>query len=128
MQTLSVDSKRATQRTSLPGTHPLRVVALGDSLIYGFGDPEGGGWVERLRRQWMLDGSAGHVVYNLGVRGDRVQSVAQRLEDEFRNRGELRSSRARYDYFIRRRQRFCPLAINPRQKFYRFFPISKTNG
>ncbi len=91
MQTLSVNSKRATQSTSIPHTYPLRVVALGDSLIYGFGDPEGGGWVERLRRQWMLDGSPGHVVYNLGVRGDRVLQVAQRLEDEFRNRGELRN-------------------------------------
>ncbi|WP_071517719.1 GDSL-type esterase/lipase family protein [Geitlerinema sp. PCC 9228] len=87
MQTLSVDSNR----DRLPRSHPLRVVALGDSLIYGFGDPEGGGWVERLRRQWMLDGSPGHVVYNLGVRGDRVEQVTQRLEDEFRNRGELRN-------------------------------------
>lgn len=71
--------------------HPLRLVVLGDSLVYGFGDHEGGGWVERLRRQWMLPDSAGHVLYNLGVRGDRVQQVAQRLENEFRHRGELRN-------------------------------------
>ncbi|MBD2091178.1 G-D-S-L family lipolytic protein [Microcoleus sp. FACHB-1515] len=69
---------------------PLRIIALGDSLIYGFGDLEGGGWVERLRRQWMQPDSAGHAVYNLGIRGDRVGQVAQRLEAEFRNRGELR--------------------------------------
>ncbi|MBD2462226.1 G-D-S-L family lipolytic protein [Oscillatoria sp. FACHB-1407] len=69
---------------------PLRLVALGDSLIYGFGDPEGGGWVERLRRQWMAADSVGHVLYNLGVRGDGVRHVARRLEDEFRHRGELR--------------------------------------
>ncbi len=71
--------------------HPLKLVVLGDSLVYGFGDHEGGGWVERLRRQWMLPGSPGHVLYNLGVRGDRVQQVTQRLENEFRHRGELRN-------------------------------------
>jgi lysophospholipase L1-like esterase len=70
---------------------PLKIVALGDSLVYGFGDPEGGGWVERLRRSWMSPDSAGHIVYNLGVRGDRTQQVAQRLEIEFRHRGELRN-------------------------------------
>lgn len=72
-------------------SHPLKLVAFGDSLIYGFGDGVGGGWVERLRRQWMLSESAGHVLYNLGVRGDRTYQVAQRLENEFRQRGELRN-------------------------------------
>ncbi len=70
---------------------PLKMVALGDSLVYGFGDPDGGGWVERLRRTWMLSESAGHVLYNLGVRGDRIGQVAKRLEVEFRHRGELRN-------------------------------------
>ncbi|AFZ25231.1 lysophospholipase L1-like esterase [Cylindrospermum stagnale PCC 7417] len=70
---------------------PLKIIALGDSLVYGFGDPEKGGWVEQLRRWWMLPDSAGHVLYNLGVRGDRTQQVAQRLEVEFRHRGELRN-------------------------------------
>lgn len=70
---------------------PLRIIALGDSLIYGFGDPVGGGWVERLRRQWMhLDGS-GHALYNLGIRGNGVAQVHQRLEQEFRQRGELKN-------------------------------------
>ncbi|WP_414563279.1 MULTISPECIES: GDSL-type esterase/lipase family protein [unclassified Anabaena] len=70
---------------------PLKIIALGDSLVYGFGDPERGGWVEQLRRWWMLPDSSGHVLYNLGVRGDRTQQVAQRLEVEFRHRGELRN-------------------------------------
>lgn len=69
---------------------PLRIVAIGDSLVYGFGDPEGGGWVERLRRHWMMPNSSGHVLYNLGVRGDGVKQVSQRLVQEFRYRGELR--------------------------------------
>jgi lysophospholipase L1-like esterase len=70
---------------------PLKLVVLGDSLIYGFGDPEGGGWVERLRRQWMMPQSPGHVLYNLGVRGDGVKQVQERLEQEFRHRGELKN-------------------------------------
>ncbi|HEY9852826.1 MAG TPA: GDSL-type esterase/lipase family protein [Leptolyngbyaceae cyanobacterium] len=72
-------------------SHPMKIVALGDSLVYGYGDHEGGGWVERLRRQWMLPASPGHVLYNLGVRGDGVKQVGQRLEQEFRHRGELRN-------------------------------------
>ncbi|OUL26567.1 G-D-S-L family lipolytic protein [Nostoc sp. T09] len=78
---------------SVPPNHcqPLKIIALGDSLVYGFGDPDKGGWVEQLRRQWMLPDSTGHVLYNLGVRGDRTQQVAQRLEVEFRHRGELRN-------------------------------------
>ena len=70
---------------------PLKVVALGDSLIYGFGDFIGGGWVERLRREWMSPQGAGHVLYNLGVRGDRTEQVTIRLEQEFNCRGELRN-------------------------------------
>lgn len=70
--------------------HPLKIIALGDSLIYGYGDPEGGGWVERLRRRWMVLDDPGIILYNLGVRGDGVKQVSQRLETEFRCRGELR--------------------------------------
>ncbi|MBD3883481.1 G-D-S-L family lipolytic protein [Phormidium tenue FACHB-886] len=86
MQTLAPTSVYASQSLA----QPLRIVAIGDSLIYGFGDPEGGGWVERLRRRWISPETPGHVLYNLGVRGDGVRQVAQRLEHEFRYRGELR--------------------------------------
>lgn len=88
MQTLAPYSEK---RLQLAHRQPLKIVALGDSLVYGFGDPEGGGWVERLRRNWMLPKSPGHILYNLGVRGDRVTQVAQRLEQEFRLRGEIRN-------------------------------------
>lgn len=73
------------------GFQPLKIIALGDSLVYGYGDPEGGGWVERLRRHWMRESDAGPVLYNLGIRGDRTHQVLQRLEQEFRLRGELRN-------------------------------------
>ncbi len=88
MQTLSPTNFAQTPQTR---NQPLKLVALGDSLIYGFGDPIGGGWVERLRRQWMASQTPGHVLYNLGIRGDGVIQVAQRLEQEFRTRGELRN-------------------------------------
>jgi lysophospholipase L1-like esterase len=63
---------------------------MGDSLVYGFGDTEAGGWVERLRRTWMDPELSGPILYNLGVRGDGVKQVTHRLEAEFRLRGELR--------------------------------------
>lgn len=87
MQTIEAPNLRSRRIL----THPLKIVALGDSLVYGFGDPVGGGWVERLRRDWMRPEAPGPVLYNLGVRGDGVRQVAQRLEDEFRHRGELRN-------------------------------------
>ena len=68
----------------------LRITAFGDSLIYGYGDPVNGGWVEQLRRQWM-GAESGHILYNLGVRGDTTSQVNQRLEQEFLLRGELRN-------------------------------------
>lgn len=79
-----------SSRTEI-AAHPQKIVAIGDSLVYGFGDPEGGGWVERLRRQSMEPGASGAVFYNLGVRGDGVSQVQQRLDHEFRHRGELRN-------------------------------------
>ena len=32
---------------------PRKLVALGDSGVFGWGDPLEGGWCERLRRHWM---------------------------------------------------------------------------
>jgi lysophospholipase L1-like esterase len=88
MQTLVAPSLQSFHHSKLS---PLKLIVLGDSLIYGFGDPEGGGWVERLRRQWMQPESPGHVLYNLGVRGDGVKQVQERVEQEFRHRGELKN-------------------------------------
>lgn len=68
---------------------PRKLVALGDSGVYGWGDPDQGGWCERLRRHWMeLPG--GPVLYNLGVRGDGLERLAARLRSEVIRRGELR--------------------------------------
>jgi lysophospholipase L1-like esterase len=68
---------------------PRKLVALGDSGVFGWGDPLEGGWCERLRRHWMeLPG--GPVLYNLGVRGDGLERLAARLSAEAGCRGELR--------------------------------------
>ncbi|MGK7897524.1 MAG: GDSL-type esterase/lipase family protein [Xenococcus sp. (in: cyanobacteria)] len=76
--------------SELQSKTPLKVIAVGDSLVYGYGDFVGGGWVERLRRQWMSPEADDRVLYNLGVRGDRLVNVTQRLATEFNRRGELR--------------------------------------
>ncbi|MEB3306931.1 MAG: GDSL-type esterase/lipase family protein [Cyanobacteriota bacterium] len=75
-----------------PAAIPRKLIALGDSGVFGWGDPEQGGWCERLRRHWMeLPG--GPVLYNLGVRGDGLERLAGRLSSEVLCRGELRRQR-----------------------------------
>jgi lysophospholipase L1-like esterase len=72
---------------------PVRkLVVLGDSGVFGWGDAEQGGWCERLRRHWMATPS-GPVVYNLGVRGDGLERLTARLPAEVGCRGELRRQR-----------------------------------
>ena len=88
---MGLQGSSAERSFSLKSHVPLKVVALGDSLIYGYGDPEGGGWVERLRRQALSPERPGPILYNLGVRGDTILHVLRRFEAEFRQRGELRN-------------------------------------
>ena len=68
---------------------PKQLVVLGDSGVYGWGDRDGGGWCERLRRDWM-QWPAGPVIYPLGIRGDGLERVAARWHGEWHCRGELR--------------------------------------
>ncbi|WP_216903442.1 GDSL-type esterase/lipase family protein [Synechococcus sp. CCY 9618] len=69
-----------------------KLVVLGDSGVYGSGDPDQGGWCERLRRHWMAL-PQGPVLYGLGVRGDGLERLAARCEAEVVCRGELRRAR-----------------------------------
>jgi lysophospholipase L1-like esterase len=71
------------------GVVPRKLVVLGDSGVFGWGDAEGGGWCERLRRHWM-DLPRGPVLYGLGVRGDGLERLAARSETEVGCRGERR--------------------------------------
>lgn len=73
----------------MPLPIPKKLVVIGDSGVFGWGDPDQGGWCERLRRHWM-ELPDGPVIYNLGVRGDGLERVAARLPVEVVRRGELR--------------------------------------
>mgnify|MGYP006272628897 CR=1 FL=1 len=61
----------------MPFPAPRKLIVLGDSGVYGWGDPEEGGWCERLRRHWMGLPEA-PVLYPLGVRGDGLELRRQR--------------------------------------------------
>ena len=66
-----------------------KLIIIGDSGVYGWGDLEGGGWCERLRKNWLKLENA-PIIYSLGVRGDGLEKVAKRYKNEWETRGELR--------------------------------------
>ena len=68
---------------------PKKLIVLGDSHIYGWGDRENGGWCERLRTNWMGLPNA-PVIYQLGVRGDGLEKLKKRWKSEWESRGEVR--------------------------------------
>jgi acyl-CoA thioesterase I len=65
----------------------MRILIFGDSIAQGFFDGQGG-WAERLRRDYdrrALENLAEHdwdELFNLGVSGDTVASLINRLEPE----------------------------------------------
>jgi lysophospholipase L1-like esterase len=61
----------------------MKIVALGDNLIYGFGIPLKNSWVELRKCQWIHPYACDRAFYNLSNRGDRVSQVSRRLEQEF---------------------------------------------
>ena len=71
---------------------PKQLVVIGDSSVYGWGDIEGGGWCERLRKDWSRNKN-GPVIYQLGVRGDGIEKVSFRWEKEWSSRGETRRNK-----------------------------------
>ena len=66
-----------------------KLIIIGDSGVYGWGDQDGGGWCERLRQKWLRLENA-PIIYSLGVRGDGLEKVAKRYKNEWETRGELR--------------------------------------
>tara|TARA_B100000700_G_C15002039_1_gene836775 strand:+ start:1198 stop:1845 length:648 start_codon:yes stop_codon:yes gene_type:complete len=68
---------------------PKKLIVIGDSSVYGWGDDEGGGWCERLRLNFMNHPKA-PIIYPLGIRGDGLENVAKRWKKEWETRGELR--------------------------------------
>ena len=68
---------------------PKQLIVIGDSSVYGYGDNEEGGWCERLRKEWInIQNQV--IIYQLGVRGDGIEKVASRWEQEWLARGETR--------------------------------------
>ena len=68
---------------------PRQLLVFGDSGVFGWGDRDGGGWCERLRRDWMRSPNS-PVVYPMGIRGDGLERVAGRWKGEWSCRGERR--------------------------------------
>ncbi|CUI00277.1 MULTISPECIES: arylesterase [Leisingera] len=58
---------------------PLRITALGDSLVQGYGLPQGQGLVPQLER-WLNENGAEAVLQNAGVSGDTTAGGAERAE------------------------------------------------
>ena len=71
---------------------PKQLIVIGDSSVYGWGDKEGGGWCERLKKDW-LNQKDSPIIYQLGVRGDGIEKVAYRWEKEWSSRGETRRNK-----------------------------------
>ena len=66
-----------------------QLLIIGDSGVYGWGDRINGGWSEKLKLFWMNQPNA-PVIYPLGIRGDGLEKVAKRWQQEWLTRGELR--------------------------------------
>ncbi len=71
---------------------PKQLIVIGDSNVYGWGDDIGGGWCERLKKDW-LKLKNGPIIYQLGVRGDGIEKVSSRWEKEWSSRGETRRNK-----------------------------------
>ncbi|KIC10949.1 GDSL family lipase [Leisingera sp. ANG-M1] len=61
------------------GAEPLRITAFGDSLVQGYGLPQGQGLVPQLER-WLNENGAEVVLQNAGVSGDTTAGGAERAE------------------------------------------------
>ena len=59
----------------------MRLIAIGDSIVAGAGDPDHQGWIGRA-----IAGRRGITLYNLGVRRETSSDIAARWEAEVRPR------------------------------------------
>jgi lysophospholipase L1-like esterase len=66
----------------MPDPELPRIVAIGDSLIYGRLDGVHGGWVGRLRRWLETEGPFMTAVFNLGIGGQTSADVLERIAEE----------------------------------------------
>lgn len=59
---------------------------FGDSIVWGAGDAEGGGWADRLKI-YFQNIDAEIEVYNLGIPGNTTEDVLERFQTEAQTRG-----------------------------------------
>lgn len=63
----------------------MNICIFGDSITWGAGDPQNGGWVNRLQNYFEAqDNDIG--IYNLGVCGDSTSDLLERIEIEAKSR------------------------------------------
>lgn len=60
---------------------PHKIVAIGSSSLAGVGDPQGGGFMGRLKK-WHESNNFGNLLYNLGISGDTTTGMLKRLTSE----------------------------------------------
>lgn len=64
----------------------INILVIGDSIVYGMGDNEKCGWVNRLRLKLEQDTTHFYDVYNLGIPDDTSFDVANRVYNEIKDR------------------------------------------
>ena len=68
----------------------LKVLCFGDSITLGEKDVDGGGWADRLKRDYLeqfIDSQTQKVtVYNLGIAGETTDALVNRFDTELRAR------------------------------------------
>jgi acyl-CoA thioesterase-1 len=71
------------------------IICFGDSITLGELDEIGGGWVDRLKseymRRWAIGSAAEALVFNLGIGGETTQGLRGRFEAELKQRRSVSS-------------------------------------
>ena len=62
-----------------------RICIFGDSIAWGYYDPDGGGWADRLKNYYKATDKAVQI-YNLGIPGTDTGNLLERLEVEIKAR------------------------------------------
>jgi len=63
----------------------IRICVFGDSIVWGAGDQEGGGWVDRFKIDFKKE-ERFNEVFNLGNPGESSVGLLERIENECRAR------------------------------------------
>lgn len=64
----------------------MRICVWGASTVWGAGDKEYGGWVNRLRNYHYNEGNQSLAFYNMGISADTSKSLARRIKQEAKER------------------------------------------